>query len=82
MPAAALVAVRRQPRDFGYIDNFSNLIDYLREEGRYAAAMGDTYGALVAYDHYLGLRRERPTYEPWGLEWDAVKAEVAALRRR
>ena len=80
--AGALVAVRRRPRDLSLYDNLDNIIDFLREEGRFAAAMADTLGALAAYDHYLGLRPERPDYGPWAAEWEAVRAEVAALRRR
>lgn len=79
--AAALAAVRRRPREITLIDNLDNLIDYVREEGRFAAAMGETFAALQAYEHYMGLRPQRPAYEPWAREWDAVRAEMAALKR-
>lgn len=80
--ALALAAARRRPMDHTLLEGFDDLIDHLREEGRYARAMGDTVGALRAYDHYLGLRPEPPDYGPWRAEWEAVRAEAAALRRR
>jgi DNA-binding SARP family transcriptional activator len=81
--AAALAASRRYPRDIQTIvDYVYSLPEYLREEGRFAAAMGDTVGAVRAYEHYLGLRTEPPDYGPWRTEWDAVGAHLAALTRR
>jgi TolB-like protein len=80
--ALALAAARRRPVDRVLLEGFENLIDHLREEGRFAGAQGDTAGALEAYDHYLGLRMEPPDYAPWRAEWDAVRAEAAALQRR
>jgi hypothetical protein len=54
----------------------------LREEGRLAAAVGDTAGAIRAYDHYLALRATPSDYEPWRLQRDSVRAELAALIAR
>jgi DNA-binding SARP family transcriptional activator/TolB-like protein len=81
--AAALAAVRRRP----YQVTFVNLLDgflvaYLREEGKFAAAVGDTAGAMRAYRHYLALRLDRPDFPPWRAQWDSVTADVAAFRRR
>jgi hypothetical protein len=56
------------------------LPEYLREEGRLAALVGDTSGALRAYRHYLALR-ENPD-PPWRAPWDSVRVELAALVRR
>ena len=53
------------------------LPEYLREEGRLAAAVGDTVGAIRAYRHYLALR-ENPD-PPWRAAWDSVRVELAAL---
>jgi serine/threonine-protein kinase len=53
------------------------LLDLLREEGRLAAAVGDTAAATRAYQHYLTLREDPDP--PWREEWQQVRAEVAAL---
>jgi DNA-binding SARP family transcriptional activator len=80
--AAALIAVRRHPRDFESIDQGFGLVEFLLEEGRYAAAMADTVGALTAYRHYLGLRVAASDHPPWRAQRDSVVAQVAALTRR
>jgi DNA-binding SARP family transcriptional activator len=81
--AAALAAVRRRPHQVTFVNLLDGfLVAYLREEGKFAAAVGDTSGALRAYRHYLALRLDRPDFPPWGAQWDSVTAEVAALRRR
>jgi DNA-binding SARP family transcriptional activator len=80
--AAALIAVRRHPRDFESIDQGFGLVEYLREEGRFAAAMADTVGALTAYRHYLGLRVSESDHPPWRAQRDSVVAQVTALTRR
>jgi hypothetical protein len=62
----ALAAVRRRPRP-----QVRYLASDLREEGRLAAIVGDTLGAVRAYGHYLALRIDP---EP------ALRAEVDAVR--
>ena len=54
--------------------------EYLREEGRLAAMVGDTPGAIKAYRHYLALREDPDP--PWRATWDSVRAELAALVER
>jgi tetratricopeptide (TPR) repeat protein len=53
---------------------------YRREEGRLAAALGDTAGAIRAYQHYLALRSD-PDPGPKTSEVDSVKAHLAQLVR-
>jgi len=78
-PALALAAVRR--RHYGEpAGEYVALPEYLREEGRLAAQLGDTAGAIRAYRHYLALR-ENPD-PPWRAPWDSVRAELAAMVRR
>ena len=49
----------------------------LREEGRLAASIGDSAGAIRAYRHYLALRREaEPRLRP---EAERVRRELARL---
>ena len=47
------------------------------QEGWLAAAVGDTAGAIKAYEHYLALRSDPDP--PWREEWEQVKAELAVL---
>ena len=71
--ASALRAVRRRP---GYSPNAAPSFA-LREEGRLAALVGDTAGAIRAYSHYLALRyNPEPSIKP---EVDRVRAELARL---
>ncbi len=56
------------------------LPEYLREEGRYGALVGDTAGAIRAYRHYLALREDPDP--PWRPARDSVRVELAALGRR
>ena len=52
---------------------------YRRHEGRLAARLGDTSGAIRAYEHYLALRSNP---EPrLRAQRDSVQAEVNRLRR-
>jgi tetratricopeptide (TPR) repeat protein len=72
---AALAALRR--RDSSYF--WPIAVTYHLEEGRIAAAAGDTADAIRAYELYLRIRddvepRLRPAVE-------RVRAELAALRR-
>jgi hypothetical protein len=78
--AAALAAIRRRPWDVAMLDMFEMPTEYLRLEGRLAAAMADTLGAVAAYQHYLGLRPEPPAHPPWRAEWDSVRRELAAIK--
>jgi hypothetical protein len=80
--AAALRAIRRRPWYLEFLDFFENVNEYDRLEGRFAAAVADTIGAIAAYRHYLALRTERPAHPPWAAQWDSVRAELAALRPR
>ena len=49
----------------------------LREEGRLAAIVGDTVGAIEAYRHYLAIRTDPdPALQP---EVDGVRQALAAL---
>jgi len=52
----------------------------LREEGRLAASVGDTAGAIRAYQHYLALRSDpEPRLRP---DIERVRAELGALTSR
>jgi hypothetical protein len=74
--AAALAAVRR--RVIGNA-SFPHYVRYRREEGRLAASLGDTAGAIGAYRHYLALRSAP---EPrLRAQADTVRIELAALLR-
>ncbi len=71
---SALAMVRRRA-------SWSNqlLSTQLREEGRLAALVGDTVGAVRAYRHYLALRSDpEPRLRP---EVERVQAEVERLER-
>jgi TolB-like protein len=73
-PAAALAAVRR--RLIG-VATYPHYVRYRREEGRLAALLGDTAGAIRAYRHYLSLRSDP---EPrLRAEADTVRTELSAL---
>jgi protein kinase-like protein len=75
-PERGLAAARR--RFYRAVFNYPDALpEYLREEGRLAAKVGDKAGAIRAYQHYLALR-ENPD-PPWRAPWDSVRAELAAL---
>jgi hypothetical protein len=81
--AAALAAVRRKIAGAAFqLDFFDMATDHLRLEGRLAAAMADTLGAVAAYEEYLALRSNPPFHPPWRAEWDSVRTELARLRSR
>jgi DNA-binding SARP family transcriptional activator len=80
--AAALAAVQRRPVAPVMLDIFEMPNEYLRLEGRLAAAMADTAAAVAAYGSYLGLRPDRPAHPAWAAEWDSVRLELAGLQRR
>ncbi|HXI22149.1 MAG TPA: hypothetical protein VNH46_13735, partial [Gemmatimonadales bacterium] len=78
-PGRALAAARR--RIYRAAVNYPDALpEYLREEGRLAALVGDTAGAIRAYRHYLALR-ENPD-PPWRAPWDSVRAELAVMTVR
>jgi hypothetical protein len=71
---AALAAVRRRTYSYHLTDY---LAAHLREEGRLAALMGDSAGAVKAYRHYLTLRSDpEPALGP---VVEAVRAELAKV---
>jgi tetratricopeptide (TPR) repeat protein len=73
-PAAALAALRR--RLIG-VAIYPHYVRYRREEGRLAALLGDTAGAVRAYRHYLSLRSDP---EPrLRAQTDTVRSQLAAL---
>jgi len=75
-PTAALAALRR--RLIG-VAEYPHYVRYRREEGRLAALLGDTAGAIRAYRHYLALRSAP---EPrLRAEADSVRTELATLLR-
>jgi hypothetical protein len=69
----ALAAVRR--RAYGLAPLY--LSTYVREDGRLAARVGDTAGAIRSYQHYLALRSDpEPALKP---ETEQVRAELGRL---
>jgi hypothetical protein len=73
----ALATVRRRYYWWDRYDSHLVLVPSLRLEGRLAAEVGDTAGAIRAYQHYLALR-----YDPdphLHAEADEVRAELAKL---
>ncbi len=77
--AAALAAIRRREVDY-FPAYLWSLPTFLRQEGRLAALVGDTTGALRAYDKYLTLRTDpMAVLRP---QRDSVRAERTALISR
>ena len=75
--SAALATVRRRSHGWPEGSAHSLLPASLRLEGRLAAEVGDTAGAIRAYQHYLALRYDPdPQLQP---EADEVRAELARL---
>jgi tetratricopeptide (TPR) repeat protein len=73
--AFALGATRRRAGDAAKFQPY--LSTFLREEGRLAALIGDTVGAIGAYQHFLMLR---PNPEPeMRAGTERVRAELAKL---
>ena len=71
-----MATVRRR---FIGIATFPEYVRYRREEGRLAALLGDTAGAIRAYRHYLVLRSApEPKLKA---QADSVRRELAALMR-
>ncbi|MEE8361553.1 MAG: serine/threonine-protein kinase, partial [Gemmatimonadales bacterium] len=74
---AALATVRRRYHWWSQPESHVLLPASLRLEGRLAAEVGDTAGAVRAYQHYLALRYDPdPQLQP---EADNVRAELARL---
>jgi serine/threonine protein kinase/tetratricopeptide (TPR) repeat protein/TolB-like protein len=72
----ALAAVRRRVRLIGGPELYAT---YLREEGRLAAATGDSEGAALAYRRYLTLRENaEPSLQPQVIK---VRTELARIER-
>ena len=76
--AGALESLRRRWSVTGNTRIGFFLLPTLRQEGRLAALVGDTVGAIKAYEHYLTLRTD-PDPEVQ-LQVDSVRAELAAVR--
>ena len=78
---AALAAARRaRPWQAMLLQQSRGIpIDILREEARLAAMVGDTAGAIDAYDYYFLLRDTRPDHPPWAAQWDSMRVEFANL---
>jgi tetratricopeptide (TPR) repeat protein len=53
---AAVAALHRRPYWYGVFSGPSYLTSYLEREGRLRLALGDTSGAIAAFEHYLLLR--------------------------
>jgi hypothetical protein len=76
-PVRALHILRRRWVGVGDNAAISLLSSGMREEGRLAAATGDTAGAVRAYRHYLALRADpEPALVP---QRDSVRAALGAL---
>jgi DNA-binding SARP family transcriptional activator len=74
-PARALQAARRRGSAFVWVPTL--MTTYLAEEGRLAALVGDTAGAVRAYRHYLALRHDPgPAVRP---KVEAIRAALAGL---
>jgi hypothetical protein len=77
----ALTAARRirdwEKRNFYFSHGL--FADVLREEARLAAMLGDTAGAVDAYQHYFAVRDTRPNHPPWAAQWDSMRVEYGAL---
>jgi DNA-binding SARP family transcriptional activator len=74
-PAAALAALRRRALYHGWQPY---LATHLREEGRLAAALGDTAGAIRAYEHFLAFRSEPEPH--LRADTERVRLELARLK--
>ena len=72
----ALAAVRR--RNDGGVYHILTTPAYLRTEGRLAALLGDTAGAVRAYTHYLTIR-DQPDPGPMEDEVRSVRTHLAQL---
>jgi len=78
-PERALAAIRRRFYMAPVIMDYTSIPEYLREEARLAATVGDTTGAIEAYRHYFALRDSRPDHPTWAASWDSMRVEYGAL---
>jgi hypothetical protein len=78
-PERALAAIRRRIYESPFIIGYTSIPEYLREEARLAATVGDTAGAIEAYRHYFALRDSRPDHPTWAASWDSMRVEYGAL---
>lgn len=78
-PERALAAIRRRSYFAGFVMYNLNIPEYIREEARLAATVGDTAGAVEAYRHYFALRDVRPKHPTWAAQWDSMRVEFGAL---
>ncbi len=74
----ALVVIRRRPYHWA-VGALTFLSTYVREEGRLAAAAGDTAGSIAAYQQYLRLRSNAEG--PLVPARDSVRGVVEAMSR-
>jgi hypothetical protein len=77
----ALAAARRAKPWSGFQSEVMGgiFVDLLREEARLTAMVGDTAGAIDAYEHYFKLRDTRPDSPHWAAQWDSMRVEYGAL---
>jgi DNA-binding SARP family transcriptional activator/TolB-like protein len=80
-PERALSAIRRRTYSAPFLMqfDFTSMPEYLREEARLAAELGDVESAIEAYRHYFALRNPRPDHPPWAAQWDSMRVEYGAL---
>jgi len=64
-PERALAAIRRRVYHAPYADNHFSIPEYLREEARLAAIVGDS--------------DSRPDHPTWAASWDSMRVEYGAL---
>ena len=76
----ALAAVR-STHNYDFVNFFVYRTAYLKEEGELAAIVGDTAGAIKAYNHYLTLRSDPDSGEATE-EREEVRAALARLVER
>ncbi|MCK5447358.1 MAG: serine/threonine protein kinase, partial [Gemmatimonadetes bacterium] len=78
---AALAAARRAKPWTGFLTELTlgTMVDLLREEARLTAMVGDSAGAIDAYQHYFMLRDFRPDHPPWAAQWDSMRVEYGTL---
>jgi hypothetical protein len=81
-PETGFQVLERRPVRTGSWDLFGWHIDFVREEARLLAQAGETDAALARYEKYFRFRPEPPDLGSWAVEWQIVRDEYEALRRR